>query len=39
MKKFVMALAVMAVASAAVFAATQANAIPPACNPVHPETC
>ncbi len=36
MKKFVVALAVLAVASAGVFAATQAMAIPPVgCNVMH----
>ena len=33
MKKFVLALTVVAIASSAAFVATQANAIPPFCNP------
>ena len=33
MKKFVVAMAVLAVAAGATFVATQANAIPPICNP------
>lgn len=34
MKKFVMAVAVVAIASSAAFVAFQANAIPPVCNPL-----
>ena len=34
MKKFAVALTVLAIAAGATFVATQASAIPPLCNPV-----